>query len=110
MKLGAWMAGLVGIVAPVSTAEAVATQTAQLKLMTFNVRNLHGDDGTVNSWDNRKDRAVSVINSFGPDIVGMQEAYSAQIDYFVTHLNGNYQSLGTSRYGNKTDEYSNIVY
>ncbi|AIQ43229.1 MULTISPECIES: discoidin domain-containing protein [unclassified Paenibacillus] len=111
LMLGAWISGLGGMVAPGSTAEAAeVTQTARLKLMTFNVRNLHGDDGTINSWDNRKDKAVNVINSFGPDIVGMQEAYAVQIDYFISHLNGNYQSLGTSRYGNKTDEYSNIVY
>lgn len=111
LMLGAWVSGLGGMVAPGSTAEAAeVTQTARLKLMTFNVRNLHGDDGTINSWDNRKDKAVNVINSFGPDIVGMQEAYAVQIDYFISHLNGNYQSLGTSRYGNKTDEYSNIVY
>lgn len=93
--------------APKAAADA---ETARLKLMTFNVRNLNGDNGTVNSWDNRKDRAVRAIDTFGPDIIGMQEAYAVQIDYFISHLNGNYESIGTSRQGNKTDEYSNIVY
>ncbi|THF80366.1 discoidin domain-containing protein [Cohnella fermenti] len=80
-----------------------------LKLMSFNVRNLNGDDGTVNSWDNRKSRAVNVINGYGPDIIGMQEAYKVQIDYFLDQL-PNYGSIGQSRYGDTTNEYSNIMY
>ena len=80
-----------------------------LNIMTFNVRNLHGDDGTVNSWDNRKSRAVNAINSFGPDIIGMQEAYKVQIDYFLNNLT-HYRSIGDSRKGDTTDEYANIMY
>lgn len=85
------------------------TDDYNLKLMTFNVRNLHGDDGTVNSWDNRKSRAVNAINGYGPDIIGMQEAYKVQIDYFVGQLS-NYGSIGLSRNGDTTNEYSNIMY
>ncbi len=80
-----------------------------LKLMSFNVRNLHGDDGTVNSWNRRKRRAVRVMNSMGPDLIGMQEGYEVQIQYFLNQLS-NYSSIGISRLGNTSDEYSNILY
>ncbi|MBW4079873.1 discoidin domain-containing protein [Paenibacillus sp. S150] len=89
---------------------ATGSDEYNVKLMSFNIRNLHGDDGTVNSWDNRKGRAVNVINGFGPDIIGMQEAFQTQIDYFISNLNNSYASIGVSRFGNTTDEYSNIMY
>lgn len=86
----------------------MAETNTRLRLMTFNVRNLHGDDGTPNSWENRRDIAVHVINAAVPDIIGMQEAYRKQIDYFLQRCP--MASLGDSRYGNTEDEYSNIFY
>ncbi|KRF10265.1 hypothetical protein ASG89_01665 [Paenibacillus sp. Soil766] len=95
---------------PANRAEAAGQESKALRLMTFNVRNLHGDDGTINSWDNRKGIAVNAIQSFGPDIIGMQEAYDVQVNYFLSNLNASYQSIGKSRFGNTTDEYVNIMY
>ncbi|CAG7623234.1 hypothetical protein PAESOLCIP111_02498 [Paenibacillus solanacearum] len=95
--------------------ESKAAQTeggepVRLKLMTFNIRNVKGDAGTINSWDNRKDIAVKAIDGFAPDLIGMQEAYEVQIQYFLSHLAGRYASIGESRMGNTDNEYCNIMY
>lgn len=83
-------------------------ESCTLRLMTFNVRNLHGDDGTVNSWNNRKDITVRAIKGFDPDIIGMQEAYRLQIHYFLQAM-PHYDSVGVSRFGDERDEYANIL-
>lgn len=94
--------------APVTTVNAAAGYT--LKLMSFNIRNLRSDDGTPNSWNNRKSIAVNAINNNGPDVIGMQEADIVQINYFKANCSNSYTSIGDSRQGNTTDEYSNIMY
>lgn len=106
---------LIGAIAAIfmalpSSAVTAADNNYPLKLMTFNVRNLHGDDGTINSWDNRKGIAVNAINQAAPDIIGMQEAFKVQIDYFVDNSSNDLKSIGSSRFGNSNDEYSNILY
>ncbi|ANS75919.1 hypothetical protein AWM70_16090 [Paenibacillus yonginensis] len=82
----------------------------ELKIMSFNIRTLHGDDGTVNCWDNRKDLAVQVIEAFAPDVVGLQEAYEAQRDYLLENCGASYVSIGASRLGDTNDEYVNILF
>ena len=95
---------------PAASAE-VLPGSYNLKLMTFNVRKMTADDGTPNSWNNRKDIAVHAIENFAPDVIGMQEADKVQIDYFTANLSGTYQSIGTSRTGSTTtDEFSNVMY
>lgn len=97
---------------PLPTASAqVLPGSYNLKLMTFNVRKMTADDGTPNSWSNRKNIAVHVINNFAPDVMGLQEADKAQIDYFIANCSATYQSIGTSREGSTTTgEFSNIMY
>ena len=95
---------------PVSITLAEEPDAFNLKIMTFNIRNLHGDDGTANSWDNRKGIAVNAINSFGPQVMGLQEAYLEQINYFLSNLGASYSYIGKSRFGNTTDEYQCIFY
>lgn len=94
----------------VSAIPTTAANGYNVKIMTFNVRNMRADDGTPNSWDNRKDKAVAVINNFSPDVIGLQEADIAQINYFKDNCNGTYTNIGDSRRGNTTDEYSSIMY
>ncbi|MDQ1914056.1 endonuclease/exonuclease/phosphatase family protein [Paenibacillus sp. GD4] len=97
--------------ATTSVSAAVLPGSYSLKLMTFNVRKMTADDGTSNSWSNRKNIAVHAIDSFGPDVMGLQEADKAQIDYFIANSSGTYQSIGTSREGSTTTgEFSNIMY
>jgi endonuclease/exonuclease/phosphatase family metal-dependent hydrolase len=107
----AWSAFHLGAPATNTAQAAVLPGSYSLKLMTFNVRKMTADDGTSNSWSNRKNIAVHVIDGFGPDVMGLQEADKAQIDYFIAHCSGTYQSIGTSRDGSTTTgEFSNVMY
>lgn len=107
-----FMAVIVGtdVNKPMQKVYAADSNEYNVKIMTFNIRNLHGDDGTVNSWDNRKSIAVNTINGFGPDILALNEAYKVQSDYFCNNLNGDMKAVGMSRYGNMSDEYCSILY
>ena len=68
--------------------------------MTFNIRNGIGDAGTDNSWDEpglRRDRVVNCINSYDPDLIGMQEGFEWQLDYLLANCEGSYGSIGRGR-------------
>ncbi|MEK4476317.1 discoidin domain-containing protein [Paenibacillus sp. FSL R7-0048] len=87
---------------------AAEEDSQQVKLMTFNIRNRSGT-GDI-AWVNRKQRVVNAIESYGPDVIGMQEGYENQIHDLLNGLSASYASVGVSRYGNTTDEYNNILY
>lgn len=92
-------------------AEAADAESYNLKLMTFNIRNGSGSGKEAEEWDVHKDIIVGAIDTFVPDVLGMQEGHQSGIDYLLTNLKGGtYASIGTSRYGNTEDEYNNIVY
>ncbi|MDN4070050.1 endonuclease/exonuclease/phosphatase family protein [Paenibacillus sp. FSL R5-0407] len=80
----------------------------QLKIMTFNIRNRSGT-GDI-AWVNRRSLVIRAIESFGPDLLGMQEGYRDQIQDILEGLPVPYGSVGISRYGNTEDEYNNILY
>jgi hypothetical protein len=46
-------------------------------VMTFNIRNGKAKDG-VNDWINRQEMVVGVIEEYGADVVGLQEAFDFQ--------------------------------
>lgn len=67
-----------------------------LKLMTFNIRYGLADDGE-NRWDNRKHLVIERIQSFDPDIIGMQECRDDfQAEYIKNNLR-NYEFFGVRR-------------
>lgn len=80
----------------------------QIKMMTFNIRNRTGT-GDI-AWVNRCPLVIRAIESFGPDLLGMQEGYANQIQDILDGLRAPYESVGLSRYGNAEDEYNNILY
>ena len=65
--------------------DGIAAETDELKLMSFNIRYLNksGEDKTENNWNDsqhpRRERAIRVIQSYSPDILGVQEAVERQI-------------------------------
>lgn len=81
---------------------ALATE---VKMMTFNIKynnNLEGSDKAT-SWNyyrhdnnDRRDRVVSVINTFAPDILGVQEMLYYQLNYLEDHLS-DYDYYGVGR-------------
>lgn len=99
-----------------------ASAAENLKVMTFNVRydtQLTGDD-QARSWNyapnddnDRRDRAVAVIEAFAPDILGLQELEHYQLDYLNEKLTGyGYYGVGRLTGGTGIDagERSGIFY
>ncbi|MGD9504668.1 MAG: endonuclease/exonuclease/phosphatase family protein [Syntrophobacteraceae bacterium] len=55
--------------------------------MTFNLRFENDKDGE-NSWSDRRDMVVGLINAYAPAVLGTQEGTPAQLDYLQTQLPG----------------------
>jgi len=67
-----------------------------VRVITFNVRYGTADDGE-NSWENRKGILLDVLKKSSPDILGVQEALSFQIDA-IKQVFPRYQAFGKGRY------------
>ncbi|MBN1873433.1 MAG: endonuclease/exonuclease/phosphatase family protein, partial [Anaerolineae bacterium] len=50
-----------------------------LRVMSFNIRLNTSHDGP-NAWPYRKDLAISTLHLHQPDVVGLQEVLSDQVD------------------------------
>lgn len=80
----------------------------ELNVMTFNIRyNNPGD--SLNSWPNRKDKAVSQILFHDVQLLGVQEALVDQMSDLQQGLK-KFKSVGIGRNGGTKDEYSAIFY
>lgn len=92
-----------------------------IKVMTFNIKTSTFGIGfdQEESWDyafgnsnDRRDRVISVINSSFPDLLGVQEMRSGQLDYMEDRLS-DYAYYGVSRdtgTTNNSGERSGIFY
>jgi endonuclease/exonuclease/phosphatase family metal-dependent hydrolase len=76
--------------------------------MTFNIRNGKAKDGE-NRWELRKDFVCDVIREYGPDVLGLQEAYRFQTDHILKRL-PKFGEIGVGRDGGTKGEYSSILY
>ena len=86
-----------------------AQSKKELKVMTFNIRYGAANDG-ANSWQFRKDDVVKTIQSFKPDLLGLQEALQLQIDELLMQMPG-YAYVGGGRDdGKREGEHSCIFY
>ncbi len=80
-----------------------------LRVMTFNIRFAHPDDG-VNRWTHRKQMVASVIRFHGADLAGLQEALRPQIDD-LAELLPEYAWFGVGRDdGGDGGEFSPVFY
>ncbi len=106
----AWLCALsLGAQARASAAAEPARDSADLLVMTFNIRYGAANDGE-DSWDKRKDLAADVLRRYHPDIVGLQEALRSQLDDLRAAL-PEYGELGVGRDDGQTKgEYSAILY
>ncbi len=69
-----------------------------IKVMSFNIRYGLADDGE-NHWNNRKSLALDRVQTFGPDLLGLQECRDdSQADFVRSNLPG-YYFLGIHRGG-----------
>lgn len=80
-----------------------------LKVMTYNIR-LSLESDKENSWDNRKEDALALMNYYHPDYFGVQEAVPQQMTDIKTTLT-DYDYVGVGRDDGKNQgEYSAIFY
>jgi endonuclease/exonuclease/phosphatase family metal-dependent hydrolase len=90
-------------------APEVASGPRRLKLMTFNLRLAFGDDGPLDTWEQRRDRAAAIIAQEAPDVLGTQEGWVFQLDDLLARVDG-YEYAGISRTGSDVDEYSAVFW
>lgn len=76
--------------------------------MTFNVRQMDGDDGE-HAWEHRKDVLVETINLDNPDLIGTQEIFLEQARYILEKI-PRLKCFGRGRFGDNTDKHNSIFY
>lgn len=82
---------------------------AQKSIMTYNIRyNNPGDK--ENWWENRKQDVATLIQYYGPDVLGIQEGLHDQVTYLNNALKG-YDYVGVGRDdGKQKGEYTAIFF
>lgn len=60
-------------------------ETVELKVMSYNIRLDHPNDGD-NAWPNRKEATIEMVNTLKPDVFGVQEALPHQVQYMSENL------------------------
>jgi endonuclease/exonuclease/phosphatase family metal-dependent hydrolase len=84
-------------------------QASDVRVMTFNIRYGTANDGE-NAWPNRREMVGEVIGSFGPTVLGVQEALAFQLEELDAALPG-YGRVGVGRDdGREAGEFSAIYY
>ena len=58
----------------------------KLRVGTYNIRLMPGDNGTPNAWSARKDDLVNEIRKLDMDVFGMQEVFPKQAEYITNSL------------------------
>ncbi len=114
------LTSILAVLLPFNTAGlalVAAAETADLRVMSFNVRFAVADrseDATENNWADprhpRRERAIHVIREAAPDLLGVQEARKLQVRDFENAL-PEYEFYGIGRDDGKTGgEFSGIFY
>jgi endonuclease/exonuclease/phosphatase family metal-dependent hydrolase len=80
---------------------------ACLRVMSFNVRQMDGDDGP-NDWEHRKELLVETIRICSPGLLGTQEIFAEQAAFILDRLPG-LQCFGRGRFGDSRDKH-NLVF
>ncbi len=85
------------------------TAGLQLRVMSFNIRFGSANDG-VNRWKNRRGMVFDIFRNHKPDVAGLQEALTFQIDEILESAPG-FEMVGVGRDdGRKAGEYCAILY
>jgi endonuclease/exonuclease/phosphatase family metal-dependent hydrolase len=80
-----------------------------IDVMTYNIRYDNPGDG-VNQWSSRKEKVYALIKKHDPEIFGVQEALSHQLEDLKSNLQG-FDYIGVGRDdGKKKGEYSAIFF
>ncbi|MDD2476185.1 MAG: endonuclease/exonuclease/phosphatase family protein [Dysgonamonadaceae bacterium] len=92
-----------------SEVQKQSDSSAQLNVMTYNIRYDNPDD-SLNNWQYRKERVANSILFYDADILGTQEVLHNQMEDLKKSLPG-YESIGVGREdGKEKGEYSALFY
>lgn len=81
----------------------------EVKVISYNIRYASAGDGE-NSWDNRKEASLNMINKETPAVFGLQEAVWSQIQYLDENL-PQYSRIGVGRDdGKQAGEFMAVYY
>jgi endonuclease/exonuclease/phosphatase family metal-dependent hydrolase len=109
--LGLWVLLGLCLLQTIASADSSRLEAKALKVrvMSFNIRYGTANDGE-NHWKNRHEMVFNVLRNHSPDIVGLQEALSFQIEQ-IRKAVGGYGLIGVAREdGANKGEYSAILY
>lgn len=88
---------------------SVSDSGRKIKVISYNIRYSQANDGE-NRWENRKHASVAMVEALKPDVLGVQEALSDQMDYLGENLPG-YSYVGVGRDdGDRKGEYAAVFY
>lgn len=79
-----------------------------LRVMTFNVRQMDGDDG-AQSWEHRKELLAETILLQRPDLLGTQEIFPEQTAFLLKRI-GDFDCFGRGRFGDNRDKHNKIFF
>ena len=108
--LAALAVGLLAVPTTAPTSAASAGPAAvPLRVMSFNVRYGHADDGD-DRWEARRDLLIETIRGFAPDLLGTQEVLAHQRDHLRAAL-AEHALVGVGREdGKEKGEFAAILY
>lgn len=87
----------------------LSSQNPAYGVMSFNIRYDNPDDG-INCWSNRKGYVTDIVNWYRPDVCGMQEVLSSQLEELKRTL-PEYGVVGVGRNDGKTEgEFCPVLY
>jgi endonuclease/exonuclease/phosphatase family metal-dependent hydrolase len=89
-------------------AKAITSESLELRVMTFNIRNSFARDGE-NDWKYRKELVYQTIRDYSPTILGLQEANHAQQNELLPAL-PEYEFVGIGSKGETKGQYCSILY
>ena len=89
-------------------AKAITSESLELRVMTFNIRNSYARDGE-NDWKHRKELVYQTIRDYSPAILGLQEANHVQQKKLLTAL-PEYDFVGVGAKGGTKGQYCSILY
>ncbi|WP_226895322.1 endonuclease/exonuclease/phosphatase family protein [Luteolibacter marinus] len=84
-------------------------QAKPLRVLSYNLRYITGEDRGAKAWPERRDQAAELIRSDDADIIGIQEGLPQMMDDLAARLNG-YAVIGVGREdGIDRGEYAAIL-
>ena len=108
MILSMLMTLVLALSMPVDMFAKVNDKPVEIKVMSYNIRNGEAHDGT-NSWQYRIPATMMMLKDQAPDVFGVQEAYSYQVEAIKTFTD--YKAVGVGREdGKKKGEFMSIFY